>query len=103
MHIVKKIEIIANALELAKILESFENTGIYSHVVIRNVAGKGLQGFSEDLDMTMLDNVYILAFCMPDDIKPAVESIRAVLNKFGGSCYISEVMEIRSVRCVASL
>lgn len=103
MHIVKKIEIIANALELAKILESFENTGIYSHAVIRNVAGKGLQGLSEDLDMTMLDNVYILAFCMPDDIKPAVESIRRVLNKFGGSCYISEVMEIRSVRCVASL
>jgi len=51
----------------------------------------------------MLDNVYILAFCMPDQIKPVVESIRLVLNKFGGTCYVSDVMEIRSVRCVASL
>lgn len=103
MHIVKKIEIIANALELAKILESLERTGVHGHAVIRNVAGKGLGGNNEDLDMTMLDNVYILAFCMPDQIKPVVESIRLVLNKFGGTCYVSDVMEIRSVRCVASL
>jgi nitrogen regulatory protein PII len=103
MHIVKKIEIIANALELAKILESLETTGVHGHAVIRNVAGKGLRGTNEDLDMTMLDNVYILAFCMPDQIKPVVESIRLVLNKFGGTCYVSDVMEIRSVRCVASL
>jgi nitrogen regulatory protein PII len=103
MHIVKKIEIIANALELAKILESFENTGIHSHAVIRNVAGKGLRGSNEDLDMTMLDNVYIMAFCMPEEIKPAIAAIRPILNKFGGTCYVSDVMEIRSMRCVASL
>jgi nitrogen regulatory protein PII len=103
MHIVKKIEIIANALELARILESLEKTGVHGHAVIRNVAGKGLRGNNEDLDMTMLDNVYILAFCMPDQIEPVVESIRLLLNKFGGTCYVSDVMEIRSVRCVASL
>ena len=53
--------------------------------------------------MTMLDNVYIVAFCMPDEIKTVAENVRPLLNKFGGTCYISDVMEIRSVKCVASL
>ncbi|HIK04747.1 MAG TPA: P-II family nitrogen regulator [Trichormus sp. M33_DOE_039] len=103
MHLVKKIEIIANSFELSKILESLDNSGVHGHIVIRNVAGKGLRGTTEDLDMTMLDNVYIMAFCTPEQIKPAIENLRPLLNKFGGTCYVSDVMEIRSVKCVASL
>ncbi|OLP16183.1 transcriptional regulator [Leptolyngbya sp. 'hensonii'] len=103
MHLVKKIEIIAGSFELAKILEGLDQSEVHGHVVIRNVTGKGLRGNTEDLDMTMLDNVYVLAFCMPDQIKPVVEHIRPILNKFGGTCYISDVMEIRSVKCVSSL
>ncbi|MBD2530013.1 P-II family nitrogen regulator [Nostoc flagelliforme FACHB-838] len=103
MHIVKKIEIIANSFELAKILDSLDKSGVHNHAVIRNVAGKGLRGTTEDLDMTMLDNVYILAFCMPEELKRVVENIKPLLNKFGGTCYVSDVMEIRSVRCVASM
>jgi len=80
-----------------------ERAGVPGHAVIRNVAGKGLRGTAEDLDMTMLDNVYVIAFCTPEQIKPVVENIRPLLNKFGGTCYISDVMEIRSVKCVASL
>lgn len=105
MHIVKKIEIIANSRELAKILDGLERAGVQGHAVIRNVAGKGLRGAdaNEDLDMTMLDNVYVLAFCAPDQIKSVIETVRPILNKFGGTCYVSDVMEIRSMRCVASL
>ncbi|MBW4576620.1 MAG: P-II family nitrogen regulator [Aphanothece sp. CMT-3BRIN-NPC111] len=103
MHVVKKIEIIANSFELSKILDSLDKSNVHGHVVIRNVVGKGLRGTAEDLDMTMLDNVYILAFCMPEHIKPVVENIRPLLNKFGGTCYVSDVMEIRSIKCVASL
>jgi nitrogen regulatory protein PII len=104
MHLVKKIEIIANSFELGKILDGLDKSGVHGHAVIRNVAGKGLQaGGNEDLDMTMLDNVYVIAFCMPEQIKAVIENVRPLLNKFGGTCYISDVMEIRSVRCVSSL
>jgi nitrogen regulatory protein PII len=103
MHLVKKIEIIANSFELAKILDNLDKSGVPSHAVIRNVVGKGLRGTTEDLDMTMLDNVYIVAFFTPDQLKPVVENLRPLLNKFGGTCYVSDVMEIRSVRCVASI
>lgn len=103
MHLVKKIEIIANSFELGKILDRLDKSGVRGHAVIRNVAGKGLREGSEDLDMTMLDNVYIIAFCMPEQIKTVVENVRPLLNKFGGTCYISDVMEITSVKCVASM
>jgi nitrogen regulatory protein PII len=103
MHLVKKIEIIANSFELGKILDSLNKSGIHGHAVIRNVAGTGLRDGTEDLDMTMLDNVYILAFCMPEQIKTVVENVRPLLNKFGGTCYVSDVMEIRSVKCVSSM
>ncbi len=102
MHLVKRIEIIANSFELGKILDSLNKSGVHGHAVIRNVAGKGLREGREDLDMTMLDNVYIIAFCMPDLIETVVENVRPLLNKFGGTCYISDVMEINSVKCVAS-
>ncbi|MBD0389227.1 MAG: P-II family nitrogen regulator [Nostoc sp. C3-bin3] len=84
-------------------LDSLDKSGIHNHAVIRNVTGKGLQGTTEDLDMTMFDNVYILAFCMPEQLNRVVENIKPLLNKFGGTCYVSDVMEIRSVRCVASM
>lgn len=105
MHAAKRIEIIANSFELGKILAGLEHGGVTGHAVIRNVAGKGLRGgaFAEDLDMTMLDNVYVIAFCAPEQLKPVVEIIKPILNKFGGTCYISDAMEIRSVRCVASM
>lgn len=103
MHLVKRIEIIANSFELGKILDGLDKSGVHGHAVIRNVSGKGLRDGAEDLDMTMLDNVYIIAFCMPDQIKTVVENVRPLLNKFGGTCYISDAMEIRSMKCVASL
>jgi nitrogen regulatory protein PII len=104
MHAVKRLEIIANSFELGKILDGLKQSQINGYLIVRNVAGQGLSANNEeDLDMTFLDNVYIIAFCMPDQIKPTVEIIRPILNKFGGTCYISDAVEIRSVRCVASL
>lgn len=98
MHAVKRIEIIANSVELGKILAGLDKAGVHSHTVIRNALGKSSRG-----EATELDNIYVIAFCMPDLIKPVVEIIKPILNKFGGVCYISDAMEISSVRCVASL
>lgn len=98
MHLVKRIEIIANSVELGKILDGLDKGGVHSHTVIRNTVGKSSRG-----EATELDNIYVIAFCMPDLIKPVVEVIKPILNKFGGVCYISDATEIRSVRCIASL
>ena len=98
MHAVKRIEVLVDSVELTKILAGLDKAGVPGHTVIRNVVGR-----SPGADATQLDNVYVIAFCDPDQVKHVVENIRPILNKFGGGCYISDAMEIKSVRCVASL
>lgn len=98
MHPAKRIEITTDSVELAKILDALHKASVTEHTVIRNVVSK-----SRRIEATELDNVYVIAFCLPDNVNPVVENIRPILNKFGGTCYISDAMEITSVRCVASL
>ncbi len=98
MHPVKRVEIIANAVELGKILDGLEKAGAPAYTVIRNVAGK-----SPGANAIELDSIIVLVYCPPEQLKPVVEKIRPILNKFGGACYVTDAMEIRSTRCVASL
>lgn len=66
--------------------------------------GKGVSGTnSGDLDMSMLENDYVIAFFLADKTKHLIEQLRPIINKFGGACYISDAMEIISIQCVASL
>lgn len=101
MQPVKRIEIFANYVELGKILESLEKAGVLGHSVIKDVAGKGTRGkVTNDLAMTMLDNVYIIAFFAPEKL-PLVESnVRQTLSRFGGACFISDAVEVETTRCV---
>ncbi|MBE9008058.1 P-II family nitrogen regulator [Fortiea sp. LEGE XX443] len=101
MQPVKRLEIFANYVELGKILEALEKAGVVGHSVIKDVAGKGTRGkVANDLAMTMLDNVYIIAFFPPDKLTLVESNIRQTLNKFGGVCFISDAMEIETTRCV---
>jgi nitrogen regulatory protein PII len=99
---VKRIEIIANYVELGKILQGLEKAGIENCTVIRDVAGTSTRGDSKhNLAMTMLDNVYIIAFCPPEKLALASDSIRSILNKYGGSCFISDAVELPTTKCVS--
>jgi nitrogen regulatory protein PII len=98
---VKRIEIIADYVELGKILQGLEKAGIENCTVMRNVAGTSTKGDGKhNLAMTMLDNVYIIAFCAPEKITLASESIRSILNKYGGSCFISDAVELPITKCI---
>ena len=104
MHPVKRIEIIATSFELGKILEKLDQSNVPGYSIIRNVASKGSAGsVAGDMAMTNLDNVYILIFCPPEQVRPALEQIKPILNKFGGACFVSDAIEVRSMRCVASM
>lgn len=98
---IKRIEIIANYVELEKILAGLDKSDIDGYTVIRNVAGKSTRnGSREDLAMTLLDNVYIVAFCQPEKITNVAQILREILNKYGGTCFISDAMELRTTKCV---
>ncbi|AFY34577.1 hypothetical protein [Calothrix sp. PCC 7507] len=101
MQSVKRIEIFANYVELPKILESLEYSGVQGHTVIKDVAGKSIRGkITDDLAMTMLDNVYIIAFFPPEQLPVVEVNIKAILNKFGGTCFVSDAMELETTKCV---
>ncbi|WP_271252047.1 P-II family nitrogen regulator [Pseudanabaena sp. Chao 1811] len=103
MHAVKRIEIVSDSVESHKIIKVLETVGVLNYTVIRNVVGKGVSGTnSGDLDMSMLENDYVIAFFLADKTKLLVENLRPVINKFGGACYVSDAMEINSIQCVAS-
>jgi nitrogen regulatory protein PII len=101
MQPVKRLEIIANSIELGKILDGLESAKVPGYTVIRDVAGKSTRGDgAHDLAMTMLDNVYIIAFCPPENLQRVADVIKPILNKFGGTCFISDAMELPTTKCV---
>jgi nitrogen regulatory protein PII len=101
MQLVKRIEIFVNYVELPKVLAALESADVPGHTVIKNVAGKGTRGsISDDLAMTMLDNVYVIAFFPPEKLPVVEANIRAILNKFGGTCFASDATEIETTKCV---
>jgi nitrogen regulatory protein PII len=102
MQPIKRIEIFSDSVELGKILKGLKKAGVANCTVIRHVSGSGVRGtIGDDIDM-LLENDYVIAFCTPEQVSPVVEIIRPILNKFGGSCYVSDVMEVQTVNCVAS-
>jgi nitrogen regulatory protein PII len=104
MHAVKRIEIISDSVESEKIIEILKKSGVSSYTVVRNVGGAGVKGtISSDLDMMRMENDYVLAVCAPEQVKAVAEGLKPIFNRFGGICLISDAMEIRSVRCIASL
>jgi nitrogen regulatory protein PII len=96
MRPVKRIELISDEVEKQKVLDGLKKIGVSEYSVIHNV--------SDDLAMTGIGgNVHVIFFCPQEKVDGIVAEIRPILNMFGGACYISDAMEIRSVRCVASL
>jgi nitrogen regulatory protein PII len=102
MNPIKRIEIFSDSFELGKILTSLKKAGVTNCTVIRHVSGSGVRGsMGDDIDM-LLENDYVIAFCLPEQVDAVVKIIRPILNKFGGSCYVSDVMEVQTMNCVAS-
>lgn len=102
MQAVKRVEIIADAIELEKIIRVLKVAGVNSYTVIRNVSSEGIRGTASEADITLTENDYVLAICSPEQVAPLVEALRPVLNRFGGVCLISDAMQIRSVQCVTA-
>lgn len=102
MQSVKRIEIFANSVEQSRILEALERADVLGHTVIKNVCGKEKRGkLTDDLAMSLQDNVYIIAFFHPEQQLPIEAYVRPILNKFGGSCFISDAIELETTKCAS--
>jgi hypothetical protein len=102
MHPVSRLEIMVDSIELNMITNVLKGTPSITYTVIRNVTSHGVRGEETEGGIS-LENDYIIAFCPPDRLKALLETIRPILNKFGGACFISEATEIKSMRCIAAI
>jgi hypothetical protein len=102
MHTVSRLEIMADSVELTLITNILKRTPQLTYTVIRNVTSHGVRGEETEGGIS-LENDYIIAFCPTDRLKPMLEEIRRVLNKFGGVCFVSEAVEVKSMRCIAAI
>ena len=95
MEPVKKIEIVTNSVELGKVLELLERVDVPGYSVIRNVIGKGDRGrASDDIEMTVLSNVYVMTVCTEEQVNKVVEAMRPILKRFGGVCLVSDAQSV---------
>jgi nitrogen regulatory protein PII len=87
----QKIEIVANSLELDRILRALDRVGVKGYTVIRNVIGRGTRGTaSDDIDMSMLSNVYIVVVCSVEQGEAIATAVKPILKKYGGVCFASD-------------
>ncbi|BCL34343.1 P-II family nitrogen regulator [Nostoc sp. MS1] len=91
MEAVKKIEIITNSLELPKVLDILDKTGVSGYTVIETVTGKGDRGrVINDLETHTLTNGYVMSICTEKQEQELVEAIQPVIKKYGGVCIVSD-------------
>lgn len=103
MELLAKIEIIGNSLELEKFLEGLNNGVVTSFTVIRNVMSRGVRGAAaNDLEMSVYSNIYVVAFCLKEQLNKVAEIITPILKRFGGVCYVSDVQLMFGGVCYVS-
>lgn len=97
MNPVKRIEIIANAMELHKIQDCLERVQVPCYSIIRNVVGRTNQGLASDdfnFANSTLSNIYIIAFCPPERLDEILAAIQPVLLHYGGMWFVSDAVGI---------
>lgn len=93
MQAVKRVEIVTDTLELDRVLQLLEQSGISGYTVIRNAEGKGQRGVRSGDDVTrVFQNSYVLAACTPEELERVVAVLRPVLKRVGGMCLVSDAL-----------
>lgn len=91
MKPIKKIEIVADAVEVKEIVQLLEKFQIKGYTLIKGVAGKGLRGEKNDDGLTgVFQNSYLMVACSEKEANELIEEIRPLLKNVGGICLVSD-------------
>ncbi|MGA7990930.1 MAG: DUF190 domain-containing protein [Thermoanaerobaculia bacterium] len=91
MRLVKRVEIVVEALVLRRITEIVDAAGIRGYTVLRNAGGKGGHGErSEDELVDTHRNAVLVVACDEAQLEPLLAALRPVLTRFGGMCLVSD-------------
>ena len=90
---VKKIEIVADSLEVDAITRVLDRHGVSGYTVIRHVEGRGQRGERRDDEITgVFANSYVMTACPADQVAGIIEAVRPILTRFGGVALVSDAL-----------
>jgi nitrogen regulatory protein PII len=93
---IKRVEIVADALELQNIVRELERVGVSGWTVVRNVTGSGERGLRRGDDLTdVFANRLVIVACEQEKLDALVDAIRPILARFGGVCLVSDAMWLK--------
>jgi nitrogen regulatory protein PII len=91
MRPVKRLEIVVETVELPKVIQILVQAPVTSYTVVKEVVGCAERCMRDGDDLTdVISNVYVLAVCNADQIPSLVELLRPILQRFGGTCLVSD-------------
>jgi nitrogen regulatory protein PII len=90
---VKRIEIVADAVELPALIAALHHARASGWTIIRNIAGAGDRGErGADQPTDVLGNVMLVVACPEQQVSAIVEAVRPILRRFGGMCLVSDAL-----------
>jgi nitrogen regulatory protein PII len=91
MRPIKRIEIVVETVELPKVIQLLVSTPVLSYTVVKDVVGCAERCMRDGDDLTdVITNVYVMAVCSADQIPNLIELLRPILQRFGGTCLVSD-------------
>jgi len=95
MRLVTRIESITGPIEFRSLVNELEAAGVPGHAVVRDVLGKGGRTVSSwDSISSEGENLLVVTTVPEDRLMSLVETIRPVLETFGGSCLVSDAIRV---------
>ena len=88
----KRLDLILSERELEPVLKAIDQAGCSGYTVIRHVTGRGPRGaVSDNMEFSGLGaNAHVIVFCPPELLDPLGESLRPLLNYYGGVGFVSD-------------
>ncbi|MFO0794832.1 MAG: P-II family nitrogen regulator [Candidatus Brocadiaceae bacterium] len=89
-----KVEIITDALEVENVAKLLDEIGVSGYSIIKDVIGKGHRGVRSGYELAdLFKNSYIMVVCEELEMHKIVEAIRPIIEKFGGVCIVSSIVQ----------
>ena len=88
----KRLDLIFGERELDAMLKTLEAAEVPGYTVMKHVTGRGPERIvSEDMEFTGLGaNAHLIVFCEEDVLQRLSETIKPLLNYYGGIAYVSD-------------
>lgn len=90
MKPVKRIEIVLPKGQVEQVVAALDEGWSSGYTVIRDVLGRGERGLRSGGDLGVSDHHYILVACSDGQAPQIIETVRPILERYGGVCLVSD-------------